>query len=129
MNQKPNGITVATPNARRLLARIYFELKENTALNSLIESAKIYLHRQKSIGYHREMYINFFKILELLLKTDLKNRAILRGQIEAAQYLAEREWLLEKLQILPKSGIFSSFYVLNSCVLNSESTFVLNRID
>ena len=84
-------------DARRLLARIYFELKENTALDSLIESSKIYLHRQKTIGYHREMYINFFKILEILLKTDPKRRKILKGQIEDTQYLAEREWLLEKL--------------------------------
>jgi hypothetical protein len=84
-------------DARRLLARIYFELKENAALDSLIDNSKIYLHRQKDIGYHREMYLNFFKILENLLKTDPKKRAILRGPIEATKYLAEREWLLEKL--------------------------------
>ena len=84
-------------DARRLLARIYFELKENAALDSLIDNSKIYLHRQKSIGYHREMYINFFKILEILLKTDVKKRSLLRGQILDTQYLAEREWLLEKL--------------------------------
>jgi hypothetical protein len=84
-------------DARRLLARIYFELKENTALDSLIDNSKIYLHRQKDIGYHREMYLNFFKILENLLKIDPKNRDILRGPIEATKYLAEREWLLEKL--------------------------------
>jgi hypothetical protein len=84
-------------DARRLLARIYFELKENAALDSLIDNSKIYLHRQKDIGYHREMYLNFFKILENLLKTDPKNRDILRGPIEATKYLAEREWLLEKL--------------------------------
>jgi hypothetical protein len=84
-------------DARRLLARIYFELKENAALDSLIDNSKIYLHRQKDIGYHREMYLNFFKILEILLKTDPKKRAILRGPIEATKYLAEREWLLSKL--------------------------------
>lgn len=84
-------------DARRLLARIYFELNEITALDSLIESSKIYLHRQKGIGYHREMYLNFFKILEILLKTDPKKGTILRGMIEETKYLAEREWLLSKL--------------------------------
>lgn len=84
-------------DARRLLARIYFELNETTALDSLIESSKIYLHRQKGIGYHREMYLNFFKILEILLKTTSKKRNLLRGMIEETKYLAEREWLLEKL--------------------------------
>ncbi len=84
-------------DARRLLARIYFELNEMSALDSLIESSKIYLHRQKGIGYHREMYLNFFKILETLLKTASKKRSLLRGMIEETKYLAEREWLLEKL--------------------------------
>jgi hypothetical protein len=84
-------------DARRLLARIYFELKENTALESLIDNSKIYLHRQKDIGYHREMYFNFFKILEILLKTDPKKTKLLRGLIDETKYLAEREWLLEKL--------------------------------
>ena len=84
-------------DARRLLARIYFELKENSALDSLIDTSKIYLHRQKDIGYHREMYLNFFKILELLLKKDAQKSKLLRGLIEETKYLAEREWLLEKL--------------------------------
>lgn len=84
-------------DARRLLARIYFELNETNALDSLVESSKIYLHRQKGIGYHREMYLNFFKILETLLKTASKKRILLRGMIEETKYLAERDWLLEKL--------------------------------
>jgi hypothetical protein len=85
-------------DARRLLARIYFELKEITALMSLIDNSKIYLHRQKEIGYHREMYVNFFKILEILLKTDPKKTKLLRGLIDETKYLAEREWLLGKLE-------------------------------
>ena len=87
-------------DARRLLARLYFDANELTALDSLIDNSKIYLHRQKDIGYQREMYFNFFKILEKLLQLDLKNKKevkILRGLIEATKMLAEREWLLEKL--------------------------------
>jgi hypothetical protein len=84
-------------DARRLLARVYFELKEYNALDSLIESSKIYLHRQKDIGYHREMYLNFFKILEILLKKEDKKSEVLRGVIEDMKYLAEREWLLSTL--------------------------------
>lgn len=86
-------------DARRLLARIYFELQENTALESLIDNSKIYLHRQKEIGYHREMYLNFFKILEMLLKNDPKKTKLLRGLIDETNYLAEREWLLGKLEM------------------------------
>jgi hypothetical protein len=55
------------------------------------------LHRQKDIGYHREMYLNFFRTLAVLLKTDAKKTKLLRGLIEETKYLAEREWLLGKL--------------------------------
>jgi hypothetical protein len=88
-------------DGRRLLARIYVEKKATMALESLIESSKIYLYRQKNIGYTKDMYLNYFKYLEKLTKTDLRsndNRAQLRGEIEATQLLAEREWLLEKLR-------------------------------
>ena len=87
-------------DARRLLARIYYELDEINALHSLIESSKVYLHRQKGIGYHHDMYANYFRFLDKMMKIDLKKaevRSILRGEVEATQLLAEREWLLLKL--------------------------------
>ena len=87
-------------DSRRLLARLYYDATEFSALDSLIESTKIYLHRQKEIGYQKEMYANFFKILEKLLPLDFKNKKevqILRGQIESTKMLAERDWLLEKV--------------------------------
>ncbi len=87
-------------DARRLLARIYYDLDETNALQSLIESSKVYLHRQKGIGYHHDMYTNFFRFLEKMMKMDMKKaeaRLILRGEVEGTQLLAEREWLLQKL--------------------------------
>ena len=87
-------------DARRLLARIYYELDEINALHSLIESSKVYLHRQKGIGYHHDMYANYFRFLDKMMKIDLKKsevRSVLRGEVEATQLLAEREWLLLKL--------------------------------
>lgn len=87
-------------DARRLLARIYYELDEINALQSLIESSKIYLYRQKGIGYHHDMYSNYFRFLEKMMKIDMKKaetRAILRGEVENTQLLAEREWLIQKL--------------------------------
>jgi hypothetical protein len=88
-------------DARRLLARIYYETDEQNALHSLIESSKVYLHRQKDIGYHHDMYANYFRFLDKMLKIDLKraeSRAILRGEVEGTQLLAEREWLMERLK-------------------------------
>ena len=87
-------------DARRMLARIYYDLKEFNALDSYIESSKIYLHRQNDIGYHKEAYTNFFRTLEKFLKSDLHTTAIkdkLRQEVTETQMIVEREWLLEKL--------------------------------
>lgn len=88
-------------DARRMLMRIYYDFEERAALASLIDSTKIYIHRQKNMGYGREHYWNLTCFLQKMLKNDLKNpetRAILRGEIEAEKSIAEREWLLEKLK-------------------------------
>ena len=88
-------------DARRLLARIYYETDENNALHSLIESSKVYLHRQKDIGYGHDSYANYFRFLERMMKIDLKkadSRKILRWEVEGTQLLAEREWFMEKLK-------------------------------
>ncbi len=87
-------------DARRMLACIYYDLKEFNALDSYIESSKIYLHRQNDIGYHKEMYSNFFRVLEKIIKSNLKlatTKEILKSEIEGTQLLAERDWLLAKL--------------------------------
>ena len=76
------------------------DLKEFNALDSYIESSKIYLHRQSDIGYHKESYTNFFRIIEKFLKSDLRSTSIkdkLRQEITEIQVIAERDWLLSKL--------------------------------
>ena len=88
-------------DARRMLMRIYYDFGEWTALASLLDSSKIYIDRQKDMGYAREHYMNLIIILKKMLKTDLKDpkmRAILRGEVEAEKSIAEKEWLLEKLK-------------------------------
>jgi hypothetical protein len=87
-------------DARRILARIYYDLKEFTALDSYIESSKIYLHRQSDIGYHKESYTNFFRAVEKFLKSDLRSTPVkdkLRQEITETQMIVERDWLLSKL--------------------------------
>jgi hypothetical protein len=87
-------------DARRLLACIYYENNDFMALQSQIESSKIYLHRHKDTGYYHEMYVNFFRFLEKIQKInmrDTKTKEILRGEISGTQLLAERDWLIQKL--------------------------------
>jgi hypothetical protein len=70
-------------DARRMLARIY------------------YLHRQKDIGYQKDMYSNFFRILEKTIKSNLKLATVkdaIKTEIEGTQLLAERDWLLSILK-------------------------------
>jgi hypothetical protein len=87
-------------DARRLLARIYFENNDFQALQSHVESSKIYLHRHKDIGYGHDSYVNFFRFLEKIQKInmrDTKAKEILRGEMTGTQLLAERDWLINKL--------------------------------
>ncbi len=84
-------------DVRRLLSRTYYELNEMSSLFSLIENSKVYLHRQKEIGYIKEMYSNFFKFLDKILKINLKNatdKEKIRIEIVGTKLLAERDWLV-----------------------------------
>jgi hypothetical protein len=87
-------------DSRRMLLRIYFEKGEWQALTSLLDSFEIYLRRNKSGGYHREMYMNmvrFLKKMAALTPGNTTPREKLRKEITQTKYLAEREWLLSVL--------------------------------
>ncbi len=89
--------TLFNLDARRLLARIYFDFNEMSALESHIESSKVYIYRQKDIGYHKEAYANFFRFLEKIYKSNLAISTIkedMRAEITDTKLLVEKEWLL-----------------------------------
>ncbi len=87
-------------DARKMLLRSYYELGEWPALASLLDSFKAFLNRHKALGYHRDSYLNLIKFTQKLVKTTGKGRGArkrLAVRIQAAEALAEREWLLGKL--------------------------------
>jgi hypothetical protein len=87
-------------NAKILLLKIYFETEETDLLESHLESMKTYIHRQDTIGYHRENYLNIVRFTRALVRmnpNDAGERKALREKIETASVLSEREWLLEQL--------------------------------
>lgn len=87
-------------NAKILQLKIYFETEETDLLDSHLESMKTYIHRQDSIGYHRENYLNIVRFTRALLRmnpNDSSERTSLREKIESTAVLSEREWLLEQL--------------------------------
>lgn len=88
-------------DARRMLVRIYFERKEFTALESHLDSFRVYLHRLTNIGYYREIYLNLIRFMRKILNLAPNNqtaRIALREEIIKAKVVAEREWLLEIIE-------------------------------
>ena len=87
-------------DARRMLLRMYFELEEYEALESLLESFTTFIRRKK-IGYHGENYLNLIKFTRRLLALphfDKKGKRALIEQIKTEENLAEKSWLLAQLE-------------------------------
>ena len=86
--------------AKTLQAKIYYELKADQSLYSLLDSVEIYLIRNKIIGYHRNNYRNIIKFFKKLSRTnpyDKEKKQKLVEQITSEEILTEKKWLLEKL--------------------------------
>ena len=88
-------------DTRRMLLRIYFELQEFDALSSLLDSFKIYIGRQKNMGYHGENYLNLIYFVKKILKNNMHNKVFrnqLIEEVKATKAIAERDWLLSQLE-------------------------------
>lgn len=89
-----------TLNARTMLLKMYYELDEFNALDSLLESMRTYLQRKKVMGYHRDIFKNLIACSKKLLKIipgDNAQIIRLRHEIETIEPLNERKWLLAQL--------------------------------
>ena len=85
---------------KTMLLKIYYEEDEYDALESLLESMKVYLKRKKVIGYHKDVFQNMLKYTQKLVRInpfDKDKRVALRQEIEEASPLTERPWLLEQI--------------------------------
>jgi hypothetical protein len=89
-------------DVRRMLLRSYFERGDWLSLASLLDSFSTYLRRQQEIGYHRASYLNLIKFTKKLAKffgrPGARKAADMIVKIKAETYVAEREWLIGKLQ-------------------------------
>jgi len=87
--------------ARKMLLVSYFEMSEMDALESLLESFKNLVYRQKDIGYHRGNYLNLIRFTHQLLRlhpSDDSARLKLEQRILDTGHVAEKEWLLRKVR-------------------------------
>ena len=87
-------------DSKSMLVKTYYELGEENALTSLLESFKIYLHRNKLVSHHhRTNYLNFITILNSLAfstksKKDVK---LLKRKLKETRQIADMNWLMEKI--------------------------------
>ena len=89
-----------TLNARTMLLKMYYELDEFNALDSLLGSMNTFLQRKKVMGYHKDNYKNIIQYTKKMLKVahyDKEQIQKLKSEIEATNPLTERKWLLEQL--------------------------------
>ncbi|MFK7947940.1 MAG: hypothetical protein AB8G11_10135 [Saprospiraceae bacterium] len=87
---------------RWLLLKTYYELDEYDALDALIDSFRIFLRRNKSISKsYQKMYMNAIKFLQKIMKVPYESKSSaekLYIQIKECSPIAERRWLLQKLE-------------------------------
>jgi len=93
---------------KQILLKTYYEQGEFLVLDSLIESFRIYLQRNRKISKEvRQQYLNvlrFVKKLSRIMPGDKKAVRKIREQIEACEELADRKWIQEKVREVETSA-------------------------
>jgi hypothetical protein len=88
-------------DSKSTLFKIYYELGEYTAMQSLKESFRLLLRRKKLISErHRTNYENFLKLSMKLYRADVKNKKQmkdLKALIATTNDVADKSWIQEKL--------------------------------
>lgn len=88
-------------DAKLMLLRIYFELNEIEVLDSFIKSFRRFLQRKVLMGYHKTNYLNILHFAQKIMELnhfDKKAQEQLISEIEAAEQLPEKDWLLSLIQ-------------------------------
>ncbi len=84
-----------------MLLKTYYELKEYRALESLMDSFRIYLHRNRVISRDvKQQYLNVLRFVKKLAYSapyDQKNLEKIKQQINNCKALADKKWILEKV--------------------------------
>lgn len=87
--------------AKLILVRTYFELKEYVALDSLIDSFRIFIRRNKVVSKNQKReynnFLNFVKKLVSLDVYDAKMIEKLKERVMEASSVTPKKWLLEKI--------------------------------
>ena len=87
-------------STKRMLIKIYFELKEEEPLISLLNAFRLFLKRNKLLSEDiTSSHLNFIAAINLLLKPNTENLHTLQEKINTTKLLMERSWLQEQVFI------------------------------
>lgn len=87
-------------DAKMMLLKIYYKNKSLDALEALIQSFKIFLHRKEVMGYHKHNYLNILSFVKKIISLpDFEKTAKekLYHDIASTEPLTEKQWLLDQL--------------------------------
>lgn len=82
-----------------LLVKIYYETEASNALESLLDSFKNYLHRNKVISEElRRTYLNFITLVRRILRASPAQYPALHEKVQQLPLLTGKNWLLRILE-------------------------------
>lgn len=87
-------------SARILQLKIYFEKQELELLDAHLKTLRMFIRRNKRMGYHHQNWLNIVHFTQKLMELnpfDEQERAALQAAIETENTLTEKDWLLAQL--------------------------------
>jgi hypothetical protein len=91
-----------TLGTKTLQVASYYELDEFDALESLLQSFKMYIKREKSLTKERkETYLNLIKYTSSLMKVNPRDQSKIQKikiEIEQTKSIVSKPWLMEKVE-------------------------------
>lgn len=95
---------VTTINSKVMQLFSYYELEEDDALDSLINSFRVYLNREKSISKNRKTsyknLLHYTKKISRINPNDIQKINKLKTALESDDNVVSKAWLLNKLEAL-----------------------------
>ena len=88
--------------AKTILLKVYHNQNSIKLLDSHLDAMEVYIRRKKIIGYHRTNYMNIIKYTRKLINLNPYDKAAknkLLAEVLAAENIAEKKWLKEKLSV------------------------------
>lgn len=93
-------------NVKSIMILAYYELDEYDALESLLQSFRMYIKREKSLSTDRKNhYLNLIRFTATLMKLsgrDQEKLKKLKEEVSAAKGVVSKPWLMEKIDELIK---------------------------